>query len=919
MASAGEGSWKSLSTEKKIALVLGFPVAAAVGYILYRHFRSQNDRREIIQESRMTVPLEVYRSLARHQGSCVDLVSQQSGAQVTVQADQNTVCLHLQGSTQQVLRARCILEKMVSDCEVITEVFEVPQAALGRIIGRGGENLKLMNRTSGGRVNCSRDRGNSLTEKGKIVITGTRQEVQRAKDLVLEKVVESEEVRRRIAQSSILRQKRRPPQLRGQRAQKAEQNPELREEREEPQNQLVIQATEPTGFPNAQQSKEEADEVSPQESISKFESNPDLSFQPDEHLEVYVSAFANPQHFWIQVLGVRSLHLDKLTAEMGRFYDNGTSTEQKVEKVVVGDIVAAPYRDHGTWNRARVLSVLQSGLVDLYYVDYGDNDELPPESLRRMRSDFLSLPFQAIECSLAGVCPAGESWTEAALDDFDRLTYCAQWKPLLAKLCSYSHSGLSSWPSVQLFDNSHGKCLDLGEELIRLGHAVRCQDLGDEGGLGGNCDPGSLQKMLDDVTGVTSELSLSCISLSGFVDPCASFVRKQPASCFSFNFVTHLEALRSDVDPTSSLVTKSSVTAPSQVDVKRSWSQTQWSPIVVLDQSVSDQQTKDSNAYTVRLSDLEPLNVLSDSSSSCVELLSSLLNSIALSDDVFYSGTSSTSDGREAITISSETQDSMSSSVLSEGSDSSSSSGGIRSVWYYLPPTDDSSCSSASTALPASSTSFEESHSETLSSFVNSPSVDPDSVESGDDSKQEVRHLDTMQVKYSEGQLTEQKVLPVNGGDLLCSSTAQRPQGLSSLVMAVKSESELSFGQSSEVTDTEQLEPQEALEQTESDRFPQSLLDNKKTPVISFERPKRSPVVLDATEMNGNADVHTHETQARSDLKPKTVHLFCTTALLKLVLLLLLLLLLLLSGNATFGLSGLTSFTSALFQKGAKP
>uniref|UniRef100_A0A8C9QR87 Tudor and KH domain containing n=1 Tax=Scleropages formosus TaxID=113540 RepID=A0A8C9QR87_SCLFO len=517
-------SWNRLSTEKKVALVLGVPVAATVGYILYRH------QREILQESRMTVPLEVYQSIARHQGSFLDLVTQQSGAQVKMQAqawDQSTVCFCLQGSTQQVLRARCALEKLVSDCEVITELFEVPQAALVRIIGRGGENLKLINRTSGARVSCPRGKGNHLMEKGSIFITGTRREVQHAKELVLQKVVESEEVRCQIAQSSALRQKRRPPELCGRRVRKGESKPtqEMKEETEgsKCQQQVVYvggtaESQHSVGSTEQQQSKveagEEAEEVSPQD-ISKFEiPSPDLSFQPDEHLEVYVSAVENPQHFWIQVLGVRSLHLDKLTAEMSRFYSNGSSPEQKVEKVVVGDIVAAPYRDHGTWNRAKVLGVLESGLVGLYYVDYGDNDELTPESLRRMRSDFLSLPFQAIECSLAGVCPAGESWTEAALDDFNRLTYCAQWIPLLAKLRSYSHSGFSSWPNVQLFDNSHGKSLDLGDELVRLGHAAHCQDLGDGGGLGGNSDdPGSLQKMLDDVTGVTSELSLSCISL----------------------------------------------------------------------------------------------------------------------------------------------------------------------------------------------------------------------------------------------------------------------------------------------------------------------------------------------------------------------------------------------------------------------
>lgn len=57
-----------------------------------------------------------------------------------------------------------------------------------------------------------------------------------------------------------------------------------------------------------------------------------------------------------------------------------------METLVVGDIVAAPYRDHNKWNRARVLGVLPSGLVDLYYVDFGDNEGLAKGSLCRIRS-----------------------------------------------------------------------------------------------------------------------------------------------------------------------------------------------------------------------------------------------------------------------------------------------------------------------------------------------------------------------------------------------------------------------------------------------------------------------------------------------------------------------------------------------------
>lgn len=45
------------------------------------------------------------------------------------------VCFLLQGSKEQVLLARCVLENLVIDCEPVTETLEVPQTAFGRIIG----------------------------------------------------------------------------------------------------------------------------------------------------------------------------------------------------------------------------------------------------------------------------------------------------------------------------------------------------------------------------------------------------------------------------------------------------------------------------------------------------------------------------------------------------------------------------------------------------------------------------------------------------------------------------------------------------------------------------------------------------------------------------------------------------------------
>lgn len=528
MDAVKEGLSSTLSSGKIVALVAGLSVGATVGYMVYRHISSTSSQVTDVEVSKMVLPIEVYRNISRCQAQFLDVVSQKSGADVRVLSDslfsgtKKEVCFLLQGSKEQILLARCVLENLVTDCEPVTETMEVPQTAFGRIIGRGGESLKCITRTTGAKVACSNEKTQGPGANGYITVTGTRHEVQQAKTLILEKVREDLLVRTNICQSSALRHKRR-----------IQPNASEKGVDEAPvglNNNRVLTQAEKKGpvqcngtADEMESSSDQADELKCCEEecvsadslkeISKFEiSSPDLSFQPDEHLEVYVSASENPNHFWIQILGVRSLQLDKLTEEMTRFYRTGKPAEQKVESIVVGDIVAAPYRDHGTWNRARVLGVLGSGLVDLYYVDFGDNGELPRDSLCRMRSDFLSLPFQAIECNLAGVGPKEDTWTEAALEDFERLTHCALWRPLQAKLCSYSHSEIFSWPSVKLYDCSEGRTKDIGEELVRLGHAVSFKDL--KNGRIEEDNLGCLQKMLDDVIGASSELSLSCISLS---------------------------------------------------------------------------------------------------------------------------------------------------------------------------------------------------------------------------------------------------------------------------------------------------------------------------------------------------------------------------------------------------------------------
>lgn len=44
-------------------------------------------------------------------------------------------------------------------------------------------------------------------------------------------------------------------------------------------------------------------------------------------------------------------------------------------------------------------------MVTVKYMDYGDLADLPRSQLRQMRTDFFSMPFQAVEVKLANVVP----------------------------------------------------------------------------------------------------------------------------------------------------------------------------------------------------------------------------------------------------------------------------------------------------------------------------------------------------------------------------------------------------------------------------------------------------------------------------------------------------------------------------------
>ncbi|XP_071312813.1 tudor and KH domain-containing protein isoform X1 [Agelaius tricolor] len=487
---AGRGPVHSLSSLQKTALLLGVPAAATVLYILYRRYRESREAQVTLVadeglEVAVRVPRTALKSLIGRRGATINQLRQETGAQIEVEEEEEEEeggqsLVQISGSPGQVCRARAAVLRIVADSAPVAEQLRVPQRAVGRIIGRGGETVRAISRSSGARVECGHEPDAGLAPLRIVRLLGTRKEVEAAKKLIMEKLSEDKALRRELAQAAAARCPRKQPL--GSRREPpvppagAPGSPGGWQECWDAEWAPAAGAgtaaeAEMMGSEEPRDAGGERGDGSEEPPVAKFEvPSPDFSFPADEHLDVYVSAAESPGHFWIQLLGTRSLQLDKLTAEMGHFYQS--SPPVPPPSVRPGDIVAAPYLDDGEWYRARVLGTLDNGHLDLYYVDFGDNGQAPPEALRALRSDFLSLPFQAIECSLAGIVPNGGSWPEAALEEFDRLTGCAQWAPLVARICSYGPAGPCPRPRLRLFTHCQGQSLDVGAELVRLGYAV---------------------------------------------------------------------------------------------------------------------------------------------------------------------------------------------------------------------------------------------------------------------------------------------------------------------------------------------------------------------------------------------------------------------------------------------------------------
>lgn len=79
------------------------------------------------------------------------------------------------------------------------------------------------------------------------------------------------------------------------------------------------------------------------------------------------------------------------------------------------------------------------------YLDFGGYVSVKSSELRQIHADFMTVPFQAIECVMGNIAAPNGEWSDEAADTIQSFTHG---RILQAQICGYTQDNL---PEVLLF------------------------------------------------------------------------------------------------------------------------------------------------------------------------------------------------------------------------------------------------------------------------------------------------------------------------------------------------------------------------------------------------------------------------------------------------------------------------------------
>lgn len=424
--------------------------AGAVYYYLTKRDGEESEvapgKSSVCTSVKVPVPVQAVGVIIGRQGSNIRLIQDSTNTRINFSdAEENGMqTCSILGLPENVRLARQLIVKTIDEQPVI-EVSEikVPNMAVRCIIGRNGDTVRSISHSTGVKITVVKEEDfttspASSEDMRRIILKGSKEQIEAAKIQLLEKVAEAEEYRQKISASA---------------------------------NKMSLRFRGRQGMQDS--------EISQASLVSNGSVHQEVLSSPssDKFIEAYVSAVESATHFWLQVVSPRAIDLDKLVTEMTEYYSNEENRElHELKKVTDDSIVAAKFPYDNSWYRGRVCSFShneenpQQSQVTVYYVDFGDTETIEMNTVCELRTDFLKLSFQAIECFLANISPESAQSEEAA-DMFEELTYASKWKSVMVRVVGYQQQGNATIPCVQIIDTNGPMDIDVAKELVKRGLA----------------------------------------------------------------------------------------------------------------------------------------------------------------------------------------------------------------------------------------------------------------------------------------------------------------------------------------------------------------------------------------------------------------------------------------------------------------
>eukprot|EP00117_Sycon_ciliatum_P007021 scpid16444/ scgid4447/ Tudor domain-containing protein 1; Cancer/testis antigen 41.1 len=141
----------------------------------------------------------------------------------------------------------------------------------------------------------------------------------------------------------------------------------------------------------------------------------------------------------------------------------------------IGDLCCAVFSEDGLYYRAKVQRKVTGDKLMILFVDFGSVTVVRKAEVRRMKDEFLTLPFQAIPAALQNIRKRSSGvWSDEAINFFAKLTDCKQLTCQCAARQELQNGATSAL--VLLYDDTDpASRVDISAELVKAGFALAVQ------------------------------------------------------------------------------------------------------------------------------------------------------------------------------------------------------------------------------------------------------------------------------------------------------------------------------------------------------------------------------------------------------------------------------------------------------------